>query len=329
MSFAASTAPEGEEGGAAIPEAWLKRLAALHLSEQEKAAIEALGGWEKLMETLRKRLEEQKARHRGGSKWIGAAGTSPFGAWGYNPEGVRIGQDGNRNFRAAKVWDRREFRDLDGERPLGARGVKLALRRLRRFAREGAADELDLDGTIGSTARNGGWLDLRLRPERRNAAKILLLLDVGGSMDWHIAACEALFSAARSEFRHLETFYFHNCLYESVWRENARRHRERTPTMDLIHASAGDRKLVFVGDASMSPYEIAVPGGSIEHFNEEAGEVWLRRMLRAHGKAVWLNPAPEERWRYTASIGMVGEIMEGRMYPLTLEGLDAAMRALR
>ena len=319
--------PEGE-AGPDIPEEWLKRLAELNLTDEEKAAIEAMGGLEKLMETLRQRLDEQKKRHQGGSKWIGTSGTSPFGAYGYNPEGVRIGQDGNRNFKAVKVWDKREFRDLDGEAELGTRNIKVALRRLRRFAREGAADELDLDDTIRSTARNGGWLDIKLVPERHNAVKLLLLLDIGGSMDWHIRACEELFSAARTEFKHLEHYYFHNCLYESVWRENARRFRERTPTYDLMHTYPADYKLVLVGDASMSPYEIAVPGGSVEHMNEEPGEIWLRRMLRLYAKAVWLNPVPEDRWRYTGSIGMIREIMDGRMYPLTLEGLDRAMREL-
>jgi len=319
--------PEGKVGPE-IPEEWLKRLAELNLTDDEKAAIEAMGGLEKLMETLRQRMEEQEKRHQGGSKWIGTAGTSPFGAHGYNPEGVRIGQDGNRNYKAVKVWDKREFRDLDGEAELGTRNIKVALRRLRRFAREGAADELDLDDTIRSTAKNGGWLDIKLVPERHNAVKVLLLLDIGGSMDWHIRACEELFSAARTEFKHLEHYYFHNCLYESVWRENARRYRERTPTYDLMHTYPADYKLVLVGDASMSPYEIAVPGGSVEHMNEEPGEVWLRRMLALYTKAVWLNPVPEDRWRYTGSIGMIREIMEGRMYPLTLEGLDRAMREL-
>ena len=319
--------PEGE-AGPDIPEEWLKRLAELNLTDEERAAIEAMGGLEKLMETLRQRLDEQEKRHQGGSKWIGTSGTSPFGAYGYNPEGVRIGQDGNRNFKAVKVWDKREFRDLDGEAELGTRNIKVALRRLRRFAREGAADELDLDDTIRSTARNGGWLDIKLVPERHNAVKLLLLLDIGGSMDWHIRACEELFSAARTEFKHLEHYYFHNCLYESVWRENARRFRERTPTYDLMHTYPADYKLVFVGDASMSPYEIAVPGGSVEHMNEEPGEIWLRRVLRLYAKAVWLNPVPGDRWRYTGSIGMIRKIMDGRMYPLTLEGLDRAMREL-
>ena len=311
-----------------VPEEWLRKMAELNLSDEEKAAIEAMGGFEKLMETLKQRLEEQKKRHQGGSKWIGTAGTSPFGAYGYNPEGVRIGQDGNRNFSAVKVWDKREFKDLDGGTEIGTRNIKVALRRLRRFAREGAATELDLDDTIRSTARNAGWLDLKIVPERHNAVKVLLLLDIGGSMDWHVKACEELFSAARSEFKHLETYYFHNCPYEGLWRENARRHRERTPTFEVLHTYPSDYKLVFVGDASMSPYEIKMPGGSVEHYNEEPGEAWLRRILAVYSRAVWLNPVPRERWRYTGSIGMIREIMEGRMFPLTLEGLDAAMREL-
>ena len=311
-----------------IPEEWLRKMTELNLSDEEKAAIEAMGGWEKLMETLKKRLEEQKKRHQGGSKWIGTGGTSPFGAYGYNPEGVRIGQDGNRNFSAVKVWDKREFKDLDGDTQIGTRNIKVALRRLRRFAREGAATELDIDDTIASTAKNAGWLDLKIVPERHNAVKVLLLLDIGGSMDWHVKACEELFSAARSEFKHLETYYFHNCPYEGLWRENGRRHRERTPTFEMLHTYPSDYKLVFVGDASMSPYEIAMPGGSVEHYNEESGEVWLRRILGVYSRAVWLNPVPQERWRYTGSIGMVREIMEGRMFPLTLEGLDSAMREL-
>lgn len=311
-----------------IPEEWLRKMTELNLSDEEKAAIEAMGGWEKLMETLKQRLEEQKKRHQGGSKWIGTGGTSPFGAYGYNPEGVRIGQDGNRNFSAVKVWDKREFKDLDGATEIGTRNIKVALRRLRRFAREGAATELDIDDTIASTAKNAGWLDLKIVPERHNAVKVLLLLDIGGSMDWHVKACEELFSAARSEFKHLETYYFHNCPYEGLWRENGRRHRERTPTFDMLHTYPADYKLVFVGDASMSPYEIAMPGGSVEHYNEESGEVWLRRILGVYSRAVWLNPVPQERWRYTGSIGMVHELMEGRMFPLTLEGLDSAMREL-
>jgi hypothetical protein len=321
-------APEYDEAYDEIPAEWLEALGALELSDEEKARIEALGGWEKLMETLRQRLAEQDGAHHGGSKWIGTRGTSPFGTQGYNPEGVRIGQPGNRNFSAVKVWDRREFRDLDGDVELGTRSIKVALRRLRRFAREGAAEELDLDDTIESTARNGGWLDVRLVPERHNAVKVLLLLDIGGSMDPHVRACEELFSAARSEFKHLEHFYFHNCVYESLWRENRRRHGGGTPTWDVLRTYPADYKLVLVGDAAMSPYEIAHPGGSVEHFNEEAGATWLQRLLRIWPHAVWLNPLPAGRWRYHQSVGMVSEIMDGRMFPLTLEGLDGAMREL-
>jgi uncharacterized protein with von Willebrand factor type A (vWA) domain len=312
---------------AQIPEEWLKKLAEKYLTPEEMKEIEALGGWEKLMETLAKRLAEQKGRHQGGSKWIGTAGTSPFGAYGYNPEGVRIGQDKNRHNRAVKVWDKREFKDLDGDVELGTRNVKIALRRLRKFARTGAPDELDLPGTISNTARQG-WLDVQMRPERRNAVKVLLFFDVGGSMDWHIKSCEELFSAARTEFKHLEYFYFHNCLYERVWRENRRRYQETTPTWDLLHTYAHDYKVIFVGDASMSPYEITVAGGSVEHMNPEPGELWMRRVVSTYPHAVWLNPVRESDWNYTASIRMMRTLMEGRMYPLTLEGLDSAMREL-
>jgi len=313
---------------AVIPEEWLRANAMLTLSEEDKKLIESLGGWDKLMETLRQRLAEQKERHEGGSKWIGTRGTSPFGAYGYNPEGVRIGQEGSRNRRAVKVWDKREFRNLDDEVELGTRNIKVALRRLRRFAREGAPEELDLDDTIRSTARNAGWLDLKMVPERHNAVKVLLFLDIGGSMDDHIRICEELFSAARSEFKHLEYFYFHNCLYETVWKDNRRRHSERIPTFDVLHKYGHDYKLVFVGDATMSPYEIAYPGGSVEHHNEEAGSVWMRRMLDVYAHAVWLNPQPEERWGYYDSIGMMRQLMTDRMYPLTLGGLEEAMREL-
>ncbi|MEO1199628.1 MAG: VWA domain-containing protein [Pseudomonadota bacterium] len=312
---------------AELPEEWLKKMAELHLSEEERAKIEAMGGWDKLMEELKKRLEEQKGRHQGGSKWIGTAGTSPYGAYGYNPEGIRIGQDGNRNFRAVKVWDKREFKDLDGDRELGTRNIKLALRRLRRFARTGAADELDMDGTIKSTAHRG-YLDLRFRPERHNAMKVLLFFDIGGSMDWHIQECEELFSAARAEFKVMEHFYFHNCLYEGVWRSNRRRWAERTPTWDVLHTYGADYKVVLVGDASMSPYEISVPGGSVEHYNDEAGAVWLERLLGVYASAVWLNPVPEKHWGYTPSIQMMRQVMSGRMFPLTLEGIDDAIREL-
>jgi uncharacterized protein with von Willebrand factor type A (vWA) domain len=313
---------------AEIPEDWLRKQFERHLTDAEKAQIEALGGWEKLMETLRRRLTEQDKRHEGGSKWIGTAGTSPFGAYGYNPEGIRIGQEGSRNRRAVKVWDRREFRNLDDTVELGTRNLKVALRRLRRFAREGAADELDLHDTIESTARNAGLLDIRMVPERHNAVKVLLFLDVGGSMDDHVRVCEELFSAARGEFKHLEYFYFHNCVYEGVWKDNRRRHNERMATLDVMHKYAADFKLIFVGDATMSPYEIHYPGGSVEHWNEEAGATWLKRMLATWPKAVWLNPEPVQRWDFTPSIQMIGEIMEDRMYPLTVSGLEEGMRAL-
>jgi uncharacterized protein with von Willebrand factor type A (vWA) domain len=312
---------------AEIPEEWLRKLAEKYLTDEEKAEIEALGGWDKLMETLRERLREQQGRHQGGSKWIGTAGTSPFGAYGYNPEGIRIGQDGNRNFRAVKVWDRREFRDLDASVELGTRNIKVALRRLRRFARTGAADELDLDGTIRQTAHRG-WLDLKFRPERRNAVKVLAFFDIGGSMDWHIKISEELFSAARTEFKVMEYFYFHNCLYESVWKNNRRRWQERTPTWDVLHKFPSDYKVIFVGDASMSPYEITQPGGSVEHFNEEAGVTWLSRLLDVYEHAVWLNPVPEKHWDFTPSITMIRQLFKNRMYPLTIEGIDAAMREL-
>jgi uncharacterized protein with von Willebrand factor type A (vWA) domain len=315
------------ELAAEIPIEWLKKLAEKYLTEEEKAQIEALGGLDKLLETLRKRLEEQKGRHQGGSKWIGTAGTSPFGAYGYNPEGVRIGQDKNRNFRAVKVWDRREFKDLDDEVELGTRNIKVALRRLRKFARTGAPEELDLDGTIKGTARKG-YLDIIMRPERHNAVKVLLFFDAGGSMDWHVQATEELFSAARSEFKHMEHFYFHNCLYERVWKENRRRYDHTTPTWDVLHTFPHDYKVVFVGDASMSPYEITMPGGSVEHMNEEAGQTWLERLARTYAACVWLNPVPEDQWEYTQSIRIIRQLLGGRMYPLTLEGLDRAMREL-
>ena len=316
------------EAAIEIPEEWLRKLAEKLLTEEEMKAIQALGGLDKLMEELSKRLAEQKGRHQGGSKWIGTAGTSPFGAYGYNPEGVRIGQDANRSNRAVKVWDKREFKNLDDNVEIGTRNIKIALRRLRRFAREGAAEELDLDDTIRSTARNAGWLDLKLVPERHNAAKVLLLMDIGGSMDGPVRTCEELFSAARAEFKHLEFFYFHNCPYEALWRDAWRRHVEKTPTMQVLHTYDSGYKLIFVGDASMSPYEIVQPGGSVEHWNEEAGEAWLRRLLATYPKAVWLNPVPQRYWDGTPSIQLVRELMEGRMFPLTLDGLDRAMRRL-
>ena len=313
---------------AQIPLEWLLKQVELTLTEEEKKQIAALGGWEKLMETLKARLEEQKNRHQGGSKWIGTGGTSPFGAYGYNPEGIRIGQERSRNRSAVKVWDAREYRNLDDSVELGTRNIKVALRRLRQFAREGAPTELDLDDTIRSTARNAGWLDLKLRPERHNAAKVLLFLDIGGSMDEHVKTCAELFSAARTEFKHLEYFYFHNCPYEAVWTDAWRRHVERTPTPQVLHTYDQSYKLIFVGDASMSPYEIVQPGGSVEHWNAEAGETWLRRLLATYPRAVWLNPVPERYWTGTQSIGMIRELMEGRMFPLTLDGLDRAMRRL-
>ncbi|MGJ3258618.1 MAG: vWA domain-containing protein [Rhodospirillales bacterium] len=319
---------EGEDGNAhEIPEEWLRKLAEKLLSEDEKKQIEALGGWDKLMETLKKRLEEQKKRHQGGSKWIGTAGTSPFGAYGYNPEGVRIGQDGNRNFRAVKVWDKREFKNLDDTLELGTRNIKVALRRLRKFAREGAPSELDLDGTIKGTAKKG-YLDLHMRPERHNAVKVLLFFDVGGSMNPHIRVMEELFSAARGEFKHMEYFYFHNFLYERVWRDNRRRHSNTIPTWDVLRTYPHDYKVIIVGDASMSPYEIVMPGGSVEHWNEEAGAVWLQRLLQVYPQTVWINPVRRQWWDHTQSVGMVRDLMEDRMYSLTLEGLEGAMREL-
>jgi uncharacterized protein with von Willebrand factor type A (vWA) domain len=311
-----------------VPLEWLMKQAELNLSDEEKAMIEAAGGWDKLMETLKKRLEEQKGRHQGGNKWIGTAGTSPFGAYGYNPEGIRIGQDKSRNRSAVKVWDQREYRNLDDSVELGTRNIKVALRRLRRFARDGAPEELDLDTTIDKTARNAGWLDLHMRPERHNAVKVLMFLDIGGSMDDHIRLCEELFSATKTEFKHLEYFYFHNCLYDTVWKDNRRRNSERTRTFDILHKYGHDYKAIFVGDATMSPYEVLQPGGSIEYSNDEAGAVWMKRMLDVYPKAAWLNPEPEEIWPYRQSIGILKEIMGGRMYPLTIEGLERAMRAL-
>ncbi len=312
---------------AEIPEEWLRSLGARFLSEEEKQKIEAMGGWDKIMEELKKRLAEQKGRHQGGSKWIGTGGTSPFGADGYNPEGVRIGQKSNRNNRAIKVWDKREYRDLDDNVEIGTRNIKVALRRLRRFAREGAQEELDLDGTIQGTAHKG-YLDIHMRPERRNTVKVLMFFDVGGSMDWHVKGVEELFSAAHTEFKHLEYYYFHNCLYEYVWRDNGRRWSERTPTYEVLNTYPSDYKVVFVGDASMSPYEIQIPGGSVEHMNEEAGAVWMRRVVNLYNHTVWLNPVPEDHWQWTQSIAMMRQIVEGRMFPLTLQGLDGAMREL-
>ncbi|MGH2341325.1 vWA domain-containing protein [Segnochrobactraceae bacterium EtOH-i3] len=312
---------------AEIPEDWLRKLAEKTLTEEEKAQIEALGGFDKLMETLKRRLEEQKGRHQGGNKWIGTAGTSPFGAYGYNPEGVRIGQDGSRHRRAVKVWDKREFRDFDDSVELGTRAIKLALRRLRRFAREGAGTELDLPETIGATAKQG-FLDVKMRPERRNAIKVALFLDVGGSMDDHVKVVEELFSAARLEFKALEHFYFHNCPYEVLWKENARRSTATIPTWQVLHRLPAETRIVFVGDATMSPYEIAVPGGSVEHWNEEAGATWLARIAGIYPHLAWINPEPEHRWAHTRSIAMIRELLGDRMYPLTLAGIDRAARSL-
>jgi uncharacterized protein with von Willebrand factor type A (vWA) domain len=310
-----------------IPEEWLRTVSELYMTDEEKAKIEALGGWDKIMEELRKRLEEQKGRHQGGSKWIGTGGTSPYGADGYNPAGVRIGQRTNRNFRAIKVWDRREFKDLDDSVELGTRNIKMALRRLRRFAREGAPDELDLAGTIRGTAQKG-YLDIHMRPERRNTVKVLMFFDVGGSMDWHVKVAEELFSAARAEFKHLEYYYFHNCLYEYVWKNNARRWTERTSTWDVLHTYPSDYKVIFVGDASMSPYEVTVPGGSVEHMNEETGATWLRRVADIYEDCVWINPVAHDNWRWTPTIQAISDIFDKRMYPMTLDGLDRAMREL-
>lgn len=317
---------EGGPENAAIPEEWLKAIAEKYLTLEEMEKIQSLGSWEEIMETLKKRFEEQQGRHQGGSKWIGTGGTSPYGNSGYNPQGVRIGGE-SRQKRALKVWEKREFRNLDNAVELGTRNIKLALRRLRRFAREGAAEELDLDATISCTARKG-YLDVTMRRERRNAVKLLLFLDVGGSMDPHVKLCEELFSAATAEFKHLEFFYFHNCVYEGVWKDNRRRLAERTPTWDVLHKFGHDYKLVFVGDAQMSPYEVSHPGGSVEHNNPEPGAVWLQRMTGVYPSAAWLNPVPEAHWDYSQSTKMIRQLMADRMYPLTLDGLDEAARAL-
>jgi uncharacterized protein with von Willebrand factor type A (vWA) domain len=309
-----------------IPEEWLRLVAEKFLSPEEMEKIKSLGSWDEIMDTLKKRLEEQQGRHQGGNKWIGTGGTSPFGHGGYNPEGVRIGGEGKHK-RAVKVWEQRAFKNLDNERELGTRNIKIALRRLRRFAREGAADELDLDETIRGTARQG-WLDIHMRPERHNAVKLLLFLDVGGSMDPYVKLCEELFSAATAEFKNMEFFYFHNCLYEGVWKDNRRRFTERTQTWDILHKYGHDYKVVFVGDAAMSPYEISHPGGSVEHFNEEPGAAWLQRIAHTYPATVWLNPMTKEHWGYSQSTQIIRQLMADRMYPLTLEGLDEAMREL-
>lgn len=312
---------------ALIPDDWLRSEFLKNLTEEEKAKIESLGGLEKLIEEFKKRLEEQKERHEGGNKWVGTGGTSPFGQEGYHPEGIRVGPNG-RNKKAVKVWDKREFKNLDDSVQLGTRNIKVAMRRLRKFARTGAADELDLDDTIRSTARNAGLLDIKMVPERHNAVKVLLFLDVGGSMDPHVRVCEELFSAARTEFKHMKSFYFHNFLYESVWSNNVRRHNERTQVLDILHKYSHDYKIVFVGDASMSPYEIVQPGGSVEHWNEEPGEMWMRRIQDVYDRVIWLNPVPEEDWQYTQSVAITHQLMEGRMYPLTLSGLEKGMAYL-
>jgi uncharacterized protein with von Willebrand factor type A (vWA) domain len=314
------------EQGTEVPADWLRAVAEKFMTPEEMAEIEKLGTWNELMETLQKRLDEQKERHEGGSKWIGTGGTSPFGNGGYNPEGVRIGGE-SKHGQAVKVWDKREFKNLDSTKELGTRNIKIALRRLRRFAREGAADELDLDATVSGTARQG-WLDIHMRPERHNAVKLLLFLDVGGSMDPHIKLCEELFSAATAEFKNLEFFYFHNCPYEGVWKDNRRRFAERTPTWDVLHKFGHDYKLIFIGDASMSPYEISHPGGSVEHFNEESGVTWMQRLTTTYPAAAWLNPLPEAHWGYSQSIALMRGLMGERMFPLSLTGLDNAMRTL-
>jgi uncharacterized protein with von Willebrand factor type A (vWA) domain len=317
----------GEGVTSEIPAEWLKALTEKFLTEEEKAAIEAMGGFEELMKTLQERLAEQKKRHEGGNKMIGTGGTSPFGANGYNPEGVRIGQDKGRHGRAVKVWDKREYKNLDDSVELGTRNIKVALRRLRKFAREGSPDELDLDGTIKGTSQKG-YLDIVMRPERRNKIKVLIFFDIGGSMDSHIKLCEELFSAARTEFKNLEFYYFHNCLYEFVWKDNRRRQTERINTWDVLHKFPADYKVIFVGDATMSPYEITYPGGSVEHWNEEPGAVWLDRVAQIYPNVVWLNPTAERHWDYTQSIGVMKQLVNDRMYPLTLDGLDKAMREL-
>ena len=313
---------------AQLPKDWLEKRFDREFTAEEKAAIEAMGGLDKLMERLKELLQEQKERHEGGSKWIGSGGTSPFGNNGYNPEGVRIGQEQSRNRKAVKVWDQRLYQDYDDQLEIGTRNIKVALRRLRRFAREGAEDELDLDNTIESTARNAGWLDLKMRPERHNSVKVLMLMDVGGSMDDHIRRTEELFSAARSEFKHLEFYYFHNCVYDFLWKKNHRRHSERTKTWDILRTYNSDYRLIFVGDATMSPYEILQPGGSVEYNNKEAGAVWLRRFLDRFPRAAWLNPEPEGLWQYRHSIEIIQNILENKMFPLTVKGLEQAMRYL-
>lgn len=319
---------DGEEMITEIPEEWLKSLAEHVLTSEEMSKIQAAGGFEKLMEELKKRLEEQDKRHEGGGKWIGTGGTSPYGANGYNPEGVRIGQKTGRHGRAVKVWDKRQFKNLDDQVEIGTRNMKMALRRLRSFARDGAATELDLSDTISSTARNAGLLDIKMVPERHNTVKVLILFDIGGSMDYHIETCEKLFSAVRSEFKHLEFFYFHNCIYERLWKNNIRRNVDTIMTWDVLRTYSADYKLIFVGDATMGPYEIAYPGGSVEHWNEEPGSIWINRMLEVYSRAIWLNPVPENYWQSTPTIKEIKRMLGNRMYPLTLGGLDFGMREL-
>jgi uncharacterized protein with von Willebrand factor type A (vWA) domain len=314
--------------GKEIPEEWLRKQIEKNLTDAEKAEIAALGSLDELMKTLKERLEEQQKRHQGGNKWVGTGGTSPFGAHGYNPEGVRIGQEGNRNFSAVKVWDQRDFKNLADNVELGTRNIKIALRKLRQFARTGASEELDIPTTIGETARNAGMLDIHMVPERHNAIKVLMFFDVGGSMDAHIKECEELFSAVHTEFKHLEYFYFHNCVYEGVWRDNARRHKEAISVWDVIHKYGSDYKLIFVGDATMGPYEITYPGGSVEHWNEETGAVWMQRLLNHFNHAIWLNPQMEQYWNYYASIKIIHELMEEKMFPLTLQGIGNGIKAL-
>lgn len=313
---------------ALIPDDWLRKEFERMLTDEEREQIQSLGGLDKLIEEFKKRLEEQKERHAGGNKWIGTGGTSPFGSGGYNPMGIRVGDAGKRQGRAAKVWEQREYKNLDDQVELGTRNIKVALRRLRKFARTGAAEELDIDSTIDHTAKDGGLLNIQMRPERRNAVKLLLLFDIGGSMDSHIKVCEELFSACRTEFKHLEYYYFHNCLYESVWKDNMRRTQERIPTMDVLNKYGSDYKVVIVGDAAMAPYEITQPGGSVEHWNEEAGHVWLTRLREKFPKVIWINPYPRDAWSYTTSTRIIQDLMEDQMYPLTLEGLEQGMKYL-
>jgi hypothetical protein len=314
--------------GKDIPEEWLKKQLERHFSDEEKAQIEAMGGLDKLMETLKQRLAEQQKRHQGGNKWVGTGGTSPFGAHGFNPEGIRIGQDSNGQMSAVKVWDKRNFKNLASDVELGTRNIKIALRKLRQFARTGASDELDLPTTISKTAKNAGWLDIHMVPERHNAIKVLMFFDVGGSMDAHIKSCEELFSAVHTEFKHLEYFYFHNCVYEGVWKDNLRRNKELISIFDIVHKYGSDYKLIFVGDATMGPYEITYPGGSVEHWNEEPGAIWMKRLLDHFPHAIWLNPQLERYWNYYASVQIIKELIENKMFPLTLEGLSDGIKAL-